>query len=268
MQDTSDLYKEIVSSKEHWFDTALTIGESGRLVDEFGNAILFGGDSILVSGTGPESGMREKDIFVLKTSGDLFRNGIPDVGSAISGYLDAEIVEPFNVPKKARVAPFVRAVSRTASSEWIPQGVYYIDSRSTYQTATQRKMMRIHAYDAMILADATYPDDSAHDYPMLDIDMVNFIADNMKVNPSDNSGVPVDGRTFDIMTRGYKFPLPLGYSMREALGMIAAAYAGSFVISPMGTLRLVTMFDIPPETRHLITEDGSKILIGGYYMRL
>ena len=48
--------------------------------------------------------------------------------------------------------------------------------------------------------------------------------------------------------------------------MIAAAYAGNFIISPTGDLRLVSMFDMPPETRHLITEDGYKITFGGLYI--
>ena len=64
------------------------------------------------------------------------------------------------------------------------------------------------------------------------------------------------------MTAGYKFNLPAGYSMREALGMIAASYAGNFIISPTGELRLVSMFDLPPETRVLCTEDGYKIVFG------
>ena len=50
--------------------------------------------------------------------------------------------------------------------------------------------------------------------------------------------------------------------------LIAAAYAGNFIISPTGELRLVSMFDLPPETRHLITEDGYKITFGGDYILL
>ena len=41
-----------------------------------------------------------------------------------------------------------------------------------------------------------------------------------------------------------------------------AAYAGNFIISPTGELRLVSMFDLPPETRVLCTEDGYKIVFG------
>ena len=48
--------------------------------------------------------------------------------------------------------------------------------------------------------------------------------------------------------------------------MIAAAYAGNFIITQTGELRLVTMFDLPPETRNLITEDGFKIVIGDLYI--
>ena len=117
----------------------------------------------------------------------------------------------------------------------------------------------------MLLAETTYPSDDHHDYPLLDTAMVQFIADNMKVDPG-GRGIQVDPRTWNIMTAGYKFPLPVGYSKREVLCMIGAAYAGSFIISPVGELRLVSMFDLPPETRHLVTEDGYKITFGGDYI--
>ena len=117
----------------------------------------------------------------------------------------------------------------------------------------------------MLLSEVTYPSDNAHDYPLLDKTMVQFIADKMKID-ADCRGIQVDPRTWDIMTAGYKFPLPVGYSMREVLCMIAAAYAGNFIISPTGELRLVSMFDLPSETRHLITDDGYKITFGGDYI--
>ena len=42
MQNTSALYDDIVSNENHWFEVALAIGESGRLIDEFGNVLIFG----------------------------------------------------------------------------------------------------------------------------------------------------------------------------------------------------------------------------------
>lgn len=268
MQQVSDVYKRILQG-DHWFETSVVVGDSGRLVDNEGGLILFGGDTILVDTGGPEFGFRDDKLFEggVKTSHDLFKDGTPDVGSAVSGYADISMVAPFNIPKKARISIFVRATDGVELSEWIPQGVYYIDTREQTHTQLSFDVLTVHAYDAMLLAETTYPSDNQNDYPMLDKDMVQFVADNMKID-ADGSGVQVDPRTWNIMTAGYKFPLPVGYSMREVLCMIAAAYAGNFIISPTGELRLVSMFDLPPETRHLATEDGYKITFGGLYISI
>lgn len=264
MQQTSDTYKRIIQGS-HWFETAVTLGDSGRLVDGSGDLITFGGDAILVDTGGPESGFREDTLFSLSTKNPFFKDSSPCVGAATSGTVSIEMIAPFNIPKKARICIYSRAVSESEKSEWVQQGVYFIDTRSQVHDERGFDVLTIDGYDAMMLAEVTYPSDSQHDYPLLDKDMVQFIADNMKID-ADGSGISVDPRTWDMMTAGYSFPLPVGYSMREVLCMIAAAYAGNFVISPTGELRLVSMFDLPPETRNLITEDGYKITVGGVYI--
>lgn len=265
MQQTSETYQRILAGGEHWFENSLVVGDSGRLVDKDGGLILVGGDAILVDTGGPESGFREDQLISVKTNQESFSDDQPSVGSAVAGYADVQMVAPFNVPKKARVALHIRAVNENEVSEWIPQGVFYIDTREQTHTNRGFDILKFKAYDAMLLAETTYPSDNQHDYPMLDRDMVQFIADNMKIDPN-GRGIQVDPRTWEIMTAGYYFPLPVGYSMREVLCMIAAAYGGFFIISPVGELRLVSMFDMPPETRHLITEDGFKITVGGVYI--
>lgn len=266
MQQTSDTYKRILADS-HWFENSVVVGDNGRLVDDDGGMILFGGDAILVDTGGPESGFREDKLFSVKTNQEFFSDGCPGVGSAVSGYVDIQMVAPYNIPKKARISLYCRAANGTEVSGWIQQGVYFIDTREQTHTGRGYDVLKIKGYDAMLLAEITYPSDNAHDYPLLDKTMVQFIADSMKIDPN-GRGIQVDPRTWEIMTAGYKFPLPVGYSMREVLCMIAAAYAGNFIISPTGELRLVSMFDLPPETRHLITEDGYKITFGGDYILL
>ncbi|MCI7638216.1 MAG: hypothetical protein MSS60_00090 [Clostridiales bacterium] len=267
MQQTSETYKRILAGGTHWFENSVVIGDSGRLVDDDGGLILFGGDAILVDTGGPESGFREDKLVSVKANQESFASDGPCVGSAVSAYADVKMLSPYNIPKKARIAIYIRAANSTETSEWIPNGVYFTDTREQTHTLLDFDILTLHAYDAMLLSEITYPSDTQHDYPMLDKDMVQFIADNMKID-ADGRGIQVDPRTWDIMTAGYKFPLPVGYSMREVLCMIAAAYAGNFIISPTGELRLVSMFDLPPETRHLITEDGYKITIGGLYISI
>lgn len=270
MQETSDVYKRIITGGDYSFDISVTVGDSGRLVDRDGGLILFGGDAILVDTGGPESGFRndvEQDgsLFSVTTHNDFFKDGNPCVGSAVAGYADIKMKSPYNVPKKARVGIWFRSYDDNEISEWIQSGVFYIDTRNQTNGGGDFEILTIHAYDAMLLSEITYPSDNQHDYPLLDKTMVQFIADNMKIDP-EGRGIQVDPRTWDIMTAGHKFPLPVGYSMREVLCMIAAAYAGNFIISPTGELRLVSMFDMPPETRHLITEEGYKITFGGMYI--
>lgn len=264
MQETSEKYKRILQGP-HSFDTSVTIGDDGCLVDNSGDRILFGGDSILVDTGGPESGFREDALFSVSTKSPFFKDSMPCVGTATSGTVDLKMIAPYNIPRKGRICIYSRAVSATEKSEWVQQGVYYIDTRKQVHDDRGFDVLTLSGYDAMMLAEITYPSDDTHDYPLLDTEMVKYIAANMKID-EDGSGIQVDERTWDIMTAGYKFPLPVGYSMREVLCMIAAAYAGNFIISPTGMLRLVSMFDLPPETRHLITDDGYKITFGGYYI--
>lgn len=250
MQQTSDTYKRIIAG-EHRFETSVTISDSGGLVDT--------GD--------PESGFREDKLFSVYSTSEFFKDGYPGVGYANAAYAEISMVAPYDIPRKGRIGIYVRAVNDMEESEWVPQGVYYIDTREQTHDERGFDVLNIHAYDAMLLSENTYPSDNQHDYPLLDKTMVQFIADNMKID-SGGRGILVDQRTWDIMTAGYKFPLPVGYSMREVLCMIAAAYAGNFIISPIGELRLVRMFDLPPETRHLVTEDGFKITFGGLYISI
>lgn len=259
MQQTSETYKRILAGK-HWFENSVTIGDFGRLVTESGDLILFGEDAILVDNGGPDSGFRENALYSVVTNHEFFTDGTPSVGDAVAGYVDIKMLAPYNIPKNARIALYCRVVNGAETSEWVPQGVYYIDTREQTHSGG-RDILKIKGYDAMLLANVSYPSDDKHDYPLLDKTMVQFIADNMKIDPN-GSGISVDPRTWELMTAGYKFNLPAGYSMREALGMIAAAYAGNFIISPTGQLRLVSMFDLPPETRVLCTEDGYKIVFG------
>ena len=229
MQSTSQLYKDILQGS-HWFETSVVVGDASRLVDKDSGLILFGGDSILTDAGGPESGFKDDQLFAVQTEGEFFKDREPGVGAALSGEVDITMVAPYNVPKRSSIRIFTRAVNAISASEWVPQGVYYIDTRQ--QTCSDRgfDVLNIHGYDSMRLADITYPSDSAHDYPLLDRTMVQFIADNMKID-SKGRGISVDPRTWNIMQAGYKFPLPVGYSMREVLCMIAAAYAGNYIIT-------------------------------------
>ena len=256
MQQTSALYKEILASDNHWFETTLVIGDSGRLIDNIGDVITFGGTAILVDTGGPDSGFDETTLMSLQTSHAVFNQNVPVVGSAVSGEIDITMIEPAgNIPKMARLAPYVRATDGVRVSEWIPKGVYFVDTRYTSHNDNGLDVLTIHGYDSMLMFEEDYPSDDENDYPMLDTDMVQHIAQSIDIS--------VDPRTFERMNRGYMFPLPVGYSSREMLGFIAGAYGGNFIISDENQLLLIKLGDLPAETNYLIDAAGDAITFGG-----
>ena len=139
-------------------------------------------------------------------------------------------------------------------SDWIPQGVFYIDTRERTDFEVTSSVLSIHGYDAMLMAEALYPEDDPAGYPKTDVDVVDLIAETM--------GLEVDDRTYGIMTEAYEINLPATYTMREVLGNIASMYAGNFCISFDGRLRLVGLTDIGIETSFLIDQQGEAIVFG------
>ena len=255
MQNVSALYNEIISSANHWFEVALAIGESGRLIDEYGDVLYFGNTAILVDSGGAETAFREDILMSLSTTHAVFNENYPVVGSAVSGEIDIEMLKPTAaIPKRARLVPFVRVTDGTRYSEWLQKGVYYVDTRETSHNSNGLDIVKIHGYDAMLFFEANYPSDNVNDYPMLDTDMVAFLANSVSIS--------VDARTFERMDKGYTFPLPVGYSSREVLGIIAASYGGNFIISDEGQLLLIRLSDLPKETNYLVTEVGDVLLFG------
>lgn len=255
MQNVSQLYSDIVAENNHWFEVALAIGESGVLITQTGDQIVFGNTKILVDSGGAETAFREEQLMSMSTSHAVFNENYPVVGSAVSGEIDISMLKPASeIPRRARLVPFIRATDGAQTSEWLQKGVYYIDTRETSHNSNGLDIVTIHGYDAMLMFEQNYPSDSTHDYPLLDTTMVQFIADSVNVN--------VDPRTWERMTEEYEFPLPVGYSSREVLGIIAASYGGNFIISDEGQLLLIRLSDLPRETNYLITQAGDILIFG------
>lgn len=227
MQSTSALYQTIISG-DHWFETRL-----------------------IIDGVGTYG---ETDLFAMSTTHEMFHNS-PTIGSAVAGEITVKMVYPQDVtiPAMAKLLPQVRACNATQQSEWISQGVYYIDTRERTVTEYGESVLELHGYDAMLKAEQMYNGRITGD--STDIQMVNEIAYQM--------GVSVDSRTTALMTAAYTIPLPTGYSYREVLGYIASMYVGCFIITDEGKLRLVSITELPPETNYLIDQVGDAITFGG-----
>ena len=228
MQTTSALYQSIIADDNHWFETRLVI------------------DGVGVYG--------ETDLFSISTSHQMF-HGTPTIGSAVAGEIDVKMVYPQNVtiPTMAKLMPQVRVCNESQQSEWIAQGIYYIDTRERTVSDASEDVLVLHGYDAMLKAEQMYNGDIIGD--STDVEMVDEIASQL--------GLSVDSRTYDLMTAAYTIPLPVGYTYREILGYIAAMYVGCFIISENGELRLVSILELPPETNYLIDNEGNAITFGG-----
>ena len=230
MQETSSLYKRLLADPGHWKEYALEIGESGA-----------------------DSGFRENTIISMATKKSIFPESTPTVGNCIAGQISVEMIKPkADIPRRARLSPYVRLTNGIEHSEWIQKGVFFIDHRE--YSGDENERMVINGYDHIILTEDEFPS-STHEWPRTDIDVVRDIASEI--------GTDLDSRTVKIMNKGYKINYPAGYSMREVLENIAAMYAGSFIMSDTGELLLVTMFGIPKETSYLIDNVGFAITFGG-----
>lgn len=237
MHNTSETYRRLLSMP-HVKQTRLAIGESTR----------------------PEDAFDESMLCSIKTSVNLFSEDTVVIGSCVSGEIDITMLEPsIAIPKRAKLVPYVRLTDGTTHSEWIQKGVYYIDTRQVQDKGTGVRKLIIHGYDSMLKAEQDYAQSSL-DWPARDIDVVNEIADAL--------GVAVDSRTTELLTQGYKLQLPSTYTYRETLGYIAAMYAGCFIMSDLGELRLVAIWDLPEQFAYLVTEEHEIITAGGVRIRV
>lgn len=192
----------------------------------------------------------------IKIQNNLFSEDVPMVGCTVSGQIDVEMKKPSaTIPRMAKMEPYARVKNDTQTSEWVRQGVFYIDTRSISHNVNGVEVLTLHGYDAMMKTEANYPSDSASNYPALDTYVVNKIAAAI--------GVSVDSRTTTLMNAGYRINLPASYSMRETLGFIGSMYAGNWIITEEGKLRLVALNSIGKETNYLIDNAGFVITFGG-----
>lgn len=117
---------------------------------------------------------------------------------------------------------YVLASAYSVTTDWIPFGTFYIDTRETAANG----LMTITAYDRMLAAEQSFPSTAGS---MTMSAAVAYIAAAI--------GVDVDSRN---QIAPYSIDSPVGlYTMREVLSGIAAASGGNFVITENNKLRLI-----------------------------
>lgn len=232
MQETSALYKQIIASLNHLFETKVTV------------------DDVEIN---------ETELFsVVRDRRGLGENE-PSIGSALSSTLSLTILnQSTSIPEMAEIKVYCRAFMYNSQgvrvdSEWIKQGTYYIDTKEFTDVGTTV----ITAYDAMLKAEKPYPTTN-HNWPYLDINVVAEIAADI--------GCTVDSRTAALMTANYAVSLPSNYTEREVLSQIATSYCGNFVITDSNTLLLVPLYGNNDDFlvgNYLADDDGETALLFG-----
>ena len=176
----------------------------------------------------------------------------PSLGSCISAEIDVSLIKPsVDIPRMAFIEPYVRITNGTLTSEWLPKGKFYIDTRE-YTKNDAVDIMSIHGFDAMLKAEQLAP---IQGYPKTDINAVSSIASFL--------GLSLDASVATIINKGYSVPIPAQYSCREVLGYIAAMYAGNWYMNYDGQLLLSAVNGIPVETNYLVDNVGDAITFGG-----
>ena len=176
---------------------------------------------------------------------------LEDGGQTENWKIDLSLVESGAIPPMAEVVPAYRLVLGEVSSEWVQKGVFFIDTRSADALTG---VLTIHGYDAMLKAEQVWEPDQSLVFPMT---MERASAEIARL-----MGVSIDPRT--VFQPSYLVDYPANaYTLRDVLRYIAAAYAGNWIITDTGQLRLVTFAELPPESSFLITGYGSAITFGG-----
>lgn len=278
MQSTSALYKRILTDQNHWFETKLLIVGVGEFdetqlfsintnIEMFQNSPTVGTASsgeIEVKMLNPSEPIPTMAVLIpyVRAVGLAPTGGAAEIDDGILTVDDATIsndilvfAEGTAVINESDIIEFLVTDYEESYSEWIQQGVYFVDTREVIKSESNVDVLVLHGYDAMLKAEQMFVSSTILG-DSVDIDMVNEIARIM--------GVSVDERTTAMMTMGYTIPLPTGYTLREILGYIASMYVGGFIITDVGKLRLVSVLEMPEETNFLINQDYDYITFGGY----
>lgn len=153
----------------------------------------------------------------------------PAIGRVCTGSTQITVYPKADIPKAALVNAYCRLVSPDGNtvSEWIPQGKYYVSSRSGTSP------LKLECKDYMIRAGVTYQDKTAfEEWPQYMNDVLDEICSIMDVE--------LDSRT--EINAGYTIDYPNEDTLvSEILAKIAIANGGNWIMTEAGKLRLIRL---------------------------
>lgn len=183
----------------------------------------------------------------------LFGGSSPTVGSCAAGQLDISVIPKGNIPRMAEIRMFTRLVLGEQVSEWIPKGVFYIDTR---KLDNESGVLTTNCFDAMLKGDKKFVQEGdVGQWPRTSPEIVSQICAQM--------GVELDERSELDETILVPVPEYEDMTRRELLSMVATAHCGNWTMTDAGKLRLVPLWSIPEATHYLVDQYGDPITLGG-----
>lgn len=243
MQQTSDFYKTLLADPAHIKETRVQIGET-----------WYG----------------EGSIVTLSTSEPLFSGDTVSFGGAVAREIALSGFFPDSIPRRAKITVQVRLVLGNQVSEWLPKGVFYIDTRSRDQVTG---VTTIHGFDAILMGEQEWIPADSDVFPMSMEDAVKKTAAALKLeidprttfktgktymvdHPAAEPEVDEETGETDVRTQS-------GVTIRQLWRWVAAAMGGNFITNDLGQLRLIPLNALPASTAYLVNEDGDSITFGG-----
>ena len=214
MHQTSSTYQKILAGP-HRVETVLQVGSNA---------------DVAVCWSIPGTVYGEDMITKISQKGDILDREAPGIGYFVARKLEVTMLDPSKqVSTMGRLVPFSRLVSDSGVSEWIPKGIFFVDTRKKAMVDAQAATVDIVAYDAGLKASIDY-DTSALSWPATDVQVVADIAGKIET-------------AYDVsnLTGGFPIATPEEKTCCEVLRGIAALYGGNFAVDDCGVLRLLPL---------------------------
>jgi len=156
--------------------------------------------------------------------------GALSVGNVAAASLALTVRGAGSIPRSAAVVIETRLNDGQTASEWLPQGTFYISRRGKDPVTG---LLALECYDALLKANALWTP-SAGVWPRTMAAVAAELASLL--------GLEIDSRTEVPEGAEYVVAEPVaGTTVRDALGGIAQAAGGSWIVTPGNRLRLVTL---------------------------
>lgn len=159
----------------------------------------------------------------------------PSAGGVASRQFDLSIKLTATPARCGQVSFFVRLKAGATTSEWIPKGVFFIDTRK-YDEETG--FTTLHGFDAMLRMEQPYfQGGSVGTWPRASSVLIAEICQRI--------GVTLDPRT--VLNDNFLVEMPsTDLKMREVASYVAAYHGGNWVITDEGKLNLVPLMQTVP----------------------